>query len=269
MLSYITSLLTSVWTFVSLDQAFYNVYYGYRLLAVLCIINYISYLILEQILSRTFPKFNDLTYAEKKYTVKNLSKSCVLLYILITLSPMIYNIIFNGVWDNEKVHFYGTLYASTDVTGLLLVPNLAKATKIHHITVWVFSTLNMISNHEINGLHRALIVLGFFSVIPYIVNTYLGLRHLDTPYIKNKIVDIALFSYVNSVIANITLQHLYVFRWVSHFNIFSLIYISLYYLILYDDIKLIKYLYHKYRKGEHVVVVVENPLTNSPRLATL
>ena len=258
------SLLTNVWTFVSFDQAVSNVYYGYRLLAVLCVINYISYLVLERILAGIFPKFNDLTYAERKYTVKNLSKSCVLLYILITLSPTIYNIIFNSIWNNERVHFYGVLYASTDVTGLLLVPNLASATKVHHITVWIFATLNMISNHEINGLHRALIVLGFFSVIPYVVNTYLGLRHLDTPYIKNKIVDIALFSYVNSVIANIVLQHLYVFRWVPHFNIFSLIYISLYYLILYDDIKLIKYLYHKYRKGEQLVVITESPLTDSP-----
>ena len=124
----------------------------------------------------------------KKYTVKNLSKSCLLLYILITLSPTIYDIIFNGVWNNNRVYFYGILYASTDVTGLLVVPNLATATKVHHITVLIFSTLNIISNHEVNGLHRALIVLGFFSVIPYIVNTYLGLRHLETPYIKNKII---------------------------------------------------------------------------------
>ena len=190
------------------------------------------------------------------YTVKNLSKSVVLLVMILLLIPVIYNIIFNGYWDNSKIHFFGTLYTSTDVTGLLFVPQLSSATKIHHRTVWIFGTLNMISNYEENGIHRALVALGFFSGIPYLVNTYLGMRHLETPY-RSKIVDIALYTYVNSVVVNIILQHLYVFRWVP-INAISIIYIILYYLILYDDIKLIQYLYFKYKNPEETIKNKEN-----------
>ena len=172
--------------------------------------------------------------------------------ILVFSTPLIYGIIFNGNWNNNLIHAFGTLYASTDVTGLLIVPNLARATKIHHTTVIIFSTLNMISNHELNGLHRALIVMCFLSAVPYIVNTYLGLRHLETPRIKQKIVDIALYTYVNSVVVNIILQHLYVFRWVP-FSLVSLLYLGLYYLILYDDVQLIKYLYYKYKNPLELV----------------
>jgi hypothetical protein len=136
---------------------------------------------------------------------------------------------------------------STDVTGLLFVPNLSSATKLHHTTVWIFSTLSMISDYTLNGLHRALVVLCFFSAIPYLVNAYLGLRHLNTHmYVKQKIVDIALYTYANSVAVNVVLQHLYVFRWVP-LHIVSFVYLGLYYLILYDDIKLIRYLYYKYK----------------------
>ena len=152
---------------------------------------------------------------------------------------------------------------STDVTGLLLVPNLSTATKIHHRTVWVLSTLNMISDYQVNGLHRALVTLCFFSAIPYLVNTYLGLRHLNTPYIKQKIVDIALYTYANSVAANVVLQHLYVFRWVP-FNGVSVVYLILYYLILYDDIKLVMYLYYKYKNPTELIKQNDDTILTKP-----
>ena len=265
MFSYIFSLITNVWTFVDRSELLTNLYNGYKLLSIFFLINYLNYFLLEKLLSKIKPKFNDLSYADKKYTVKNLSKSCVLLLILIFVSPTIYNIMFNGIWDNYYIYFFGTLYMSTDVTGLLLVPNLALPTKIHHITVWIFSTLNMISNYEVNGLHRALVALGFFSAIPYLVNTYLGLRHLNTPYIKQKIVDISLYTYTNTIIVNAILQHLYIFKWVK-FNIISLLYLSLYYLILFDDIKLVRYLYYKYKYPEDMIIIDNNTISRETSL---
>jgi hypothetical protein len=246
-------LITDVWQFVDSKKILYNLSYGYLLLLIFCCINISLYSILEYILPYYFPKFNNLSYADRKYTVKNLSKSFILSIIMASVGPIIYNIISNGVWDNYYTYLFGTIYMSTDVTGLLIVPNLPLPTKIHHITVWIFCTLNMISNYEVNGLHRALVALGYFSSIPYLVNTYLGLRHLNSTYIKQKIVDISLYTYANTIVVNAILQHLYIFRWVT-FNVISIVYTSLYYLILYDDIKLLRYLYYKYKNPTELII---------------
>ena len=123
-------------------------------------------------------RYRDLSYDRRFYIVKNISKSTMLVLLLLCSTPCIYQGLVWDNWDNNRVHLIGSVYVSTDVTGLLTVPNLATTTKLHHCCVLVLGMVNLLSDYGQEGLHRALISLTYFSMIPYVVNAYLAVRWL-------------------------------------------------------------------------------------------
>lgn len=214
-------------------------------------INYICYLILDNLLKRHSMKYKIIEFHDKRYVVKNLTKSMILLILILAGLPGFWTMIVTGTWNNDLVHTIGTIYVSTDVSGLIFVPRLPKETLIHHTCVVILGTVNVFMDYSVNGLHRALISLTILSMVPYLVNTYLGMRHLEGTTIKRCIVGICLWVYSASVVVNLILQHLYVFYLVPGFlNPWILCkkiaYLAIYYSILNDDIKLIRYLNYKY-----------------------
>ena len=69
---------------------------------------------------------------------------------------------------------------SNDLAGLFAVPNLPQSTKFHHYTtVFLFMLICSISTEE-ETIGRLLVIYTIFSCIPFLVNTYLGLRFFYT-----------------------------------------------------------------------------------------
>ena len=181
------------------------------LMIVLIGVNFTIYNVLDRILMKLSYAYPKLSHANKRYVVKNLSKSGVLLLLLLRTTPALWNMFLYDQWDNALISTIGIVYASTDLTGLLFVPNLPTATIVHHICVMVIATINVFMDYTQEGLHRAFISLTILSMIPYLVNTYLGMRHLEGVELKRWIVKICLWVYSVSVLFNCFLQHAYIF----------------------------------------------------------
>ena len=230
------------------SSGFYsNITYYVGTLCVLFLMNIFMYGCIHTYL-RKYNSYIELIPRDKFYVLKNLCKSFILCMLMIAGTPIVYGVIFNNYWNNAMIHFLGTVYVSTDLTGLITIRRLSMATKIHHACVLIFGFVSVSSDYNEPSIARAMLVLTFFSIIPYSVNGYLGLRYLKQKDIQELVIDLCLYTYVNSVIVNFVFQHLYILYWLSDsYWILRMVYMGLYYLILNDDIKLIKYLYYKFR----------------------
>lgn len=214
------------------------------------LVNYVSYLILDVLLRQKSNNYISIEPENQRYVVKNLTKSAILFGLLISSLPGIWDIFFHNKWDNALIYRLGSIYVSTDLSGLLFVPKLSTATKIHHTCVIVLGLINVLVDYNEPGLHRAFVSLTLLSMIPYLVNTYLGMRYLEGERVKSYILWVCLYVYSASVILNCALQHLYVFYIVPDFSTEQIVtkslYLLIYYFILNDDVKLIRYLNYKY-----------------------
>lgn len=194
--------------------------------------------------------YNKLNYDLKCYTVKNLTKSAILAAIIYwSWDVMIPFLFVHKIWDNRYLTYMGHIYASTDITALIIVPNLSDATIVHHWSVVIFNIFNMYLNYEVPGIHRNLVLLTYFSALPYVVNTRLGLRHLVIDNRQKYIITVIAFViYSISIILNFIFQvygFIYDAIWVDLWIPINLLYLLLYKNILSDDYVLLKYLYHK------------------------
>jgi hypothetical protein len=235
------------WVFLPLSDMIFKIVGHLMILAVMVGFNRLSYAVMDIYFTYTTKEYGQLEKYQKLYVVKNLTKSFILFLIVMLSLPWMVDIILYDTWNNTIMHFIGTLYVSTDLSGLLFVPNLVTRTKIHHIIVCLIGFCNLFTNYNEIGLHRALLTLTYMSAIPYMVNAYLGLRHLNQDEMKRTIVDVTLYIYGLSVVVNFLIQHLYIFVWISGFSLIKVIYLLKYYLILYDDLKLVQYLFYKYK----------------------
>jgi hypothetical protein len=189
--------------------------------------------------------YKKLEYHQKCYMVKNLSKSIILLTFLVSGIRMLFNGLVYQEYNDYWMTIYGSVYVSTDFTGLLVVPNLHMTTIIHHICVILFGVINLLVNFDENGFHRVLLPLTAFSCVPYIVNFYLAHRWCPLPFKGDYLIKFCFWIYSISIIFNFIYQHYFVFYLYGD-HPFHYIYLFLYYwAILRDDIKLLQYLLYK------------------------
>lgn len=110
------------------------------------------------------------------YVTKNLTKSAVLM----ALSPVSAYVSLEGWhggrWHTDTIQTIGAIYASQDIAGLLVVPNLPLTTKVHHASVFALSLMNLAMDYRTPTIWRAAVINGSFSCFSYIVNGYLGTR---------------------------------------------------------------------------------------------
>ena len=178
---------------------------------------------------------------KRRYVVKNLWKSCMLAVILITSSIAFVDGFFNGIWSNLNFLVWGTLYVALDLSGLIYVRGLPAATKLHHTVVCILGTLNAFADYNVPGYYRSILIYTYFSILPFIVNFYLGYRYLEHNTERCKLV--ARFSYIVyglSLTLNISSQ--LIFFYYEPFNWTILFYMTMYSVIMNDDIKLISFL---------------------------
>lgn len=213
------------------------------LLSLTFIGNGFGYLFYYLILNQWNKSFRGLKYEKKLYVMKNLTKSSFLTFLTLYTTPNLYQIYQTGIWDNELITFMGHIYVSTDIAGLFFVPNLPQATKIHHTVVFFFGMANILVDYNQPGIHRALITLTYFSIIPYIVNTLLGSRYLGFPLVNRWLAIFASILYGICITLNCIIQHVYIFYLSDDWWVMRLTYLILYHLIFWDDRNLMKWLF--------------------------
>lgn len=178
---------------------------------------------------------------KRKYIIKNIWKSFILLIILIGSTIQFLDGFINNVWSNLSFKTWGTIYVALDLSGLIYVKGLPIATVIHHIVVNILGVVNAQTDYNLPGYYRSIIIYTYFSIIPFLVNFYLGYRYLDTnEYRKKKLAYYAYRLYQVSLFLNIISQFVFFIAEPYHYSI--AFYFVLYCLILNDDIKLILFL---------------------------
>jgi hypothetical protein len=178
---------------------------------------------------------------KRKYIIKNIWKSFILLIILIGASIQFLDGFINNVWSNLSFKTWGTVYVALDLSGLIYVKGLPIATVIHHVVVNILGFVNAQTDYNLPGYYRSILIYTYFYIIPFLVNFYLGYRYLDTnEYRKKKLAYYAYRLYQISLFLNIFSQIIFFITEPFHYSI--VFYFVLYCLILNDDIKLILFL---------------------------
>lgn len=182
-----------------------------------------------------------LSSYKRKYITKNIWKSFILLIILIGASIQFIDGFINNVWSNLSFKTWGTIYVALDLSGLIYVRGLPLATVIHHVVVNILGIVNAQTDYNLPGYYRSILIYTYFSIVPFLVNFYLGYRYLDTnEYRKKKLAYYAYKIYQISLLLNLLCQFIFFMREPFHYSI--ILYFVLYCLILNDDIKLIIFL---------------------------
>jgi hypothetical protein len=219
-------------------------YYLFSLFILVYLHQYV-YLLGDQMLFKYYIKNDEIldkfSLYKRRYIIKNLWKSGVLALILLTTSLSIVDGFFFQLWSPTVFLFWGTIYVSLDLSGLVYVRGLPIATKIHHIVVCILGTLNSITDYNMPGYYRSILIYTYFSIVPFIVNFYLGYRYLETNDNRRKMVGyLSFYIYLFSLICNIISQ--IVFFYMQPFQWSILFYIAMFTMIINDDIKLIQFL---------------------------
>ena len=178
---------------------------------------------------------------KRRYIVKNLWKSSMLALIILTGTIGFIDGFFNQIWSNLTFLVWGTLYVALDLSGLVYVRGLPVATKVHHTVVCILGTLNAFADYNVPGYYRSILIYTYFSIVPFIVNFYLGYRYLEVDNDRRKLVARASYViYGLSLATNICCQLVFFnsepFQWTILF------YFAMYCMIINDDIKLIRFL---------------------------
>lgn len=182
-----------------------------------------------------------LTFYKRRYIIKNLWKSSMLALIMISGTISFIDGFFSNIWSNLNFFVWGTFYVSLDLSGLVYVRGLPIATKVHHLVVCILGTLNAVADYNVPGYYRSILIYTYFSIVPFIVNFYLGYRYLEINESRRKAVSkVSYYIYSFSLILNICCQVLFFYNEI--FSLSILFYIVMFALIINDDIKLIRFL---------------------------
>ena len=167
-----------------------------------------------------------------RYITKNIVKS-IILFVL-----FVYTIFVND-WSNENIYNYGIIYASHDILSLIMYCNILSMTTIlHHVAVLVLSILNLFNNYEIYNVWHGLVLYCLLSASTFYINLFLGLRFLinrrSSIIISKKIYTF----YLTTCLIN------WFYQIYNIYYFFNIYYLFLILFIVYDDIILLKFLYH-------------------------
>jgi hypothetical protein len=157
------------------------------------------------------------------------------------------------------------LYVLTDSVALFMVPKLPKSTIVHHyISVFfAFMTWSWDLGTDIKVVHL-IFIYGMFSTLSYLVNFFLAMRVLLTDISSTQalfldlVCGCALIIYLLSCIGNWIFHLVWLTRFVVDHRITLevLLYCSILYFVIRDDIILIKWLWSRF--SQRVI-----PVTNS------
>tara|TARA_B110001469_G_C9624707_1_gene311690 strand:+ start:75 stop:833 length:759 start_codon:yes stop_codon:yes gene_type:complete len=229
-------------------------YYGFFIF--LSFLVYKSYEPMKLLLNNN-DKFRNYNIEKQNYIIKNFIKSIVMSIIFIFMIFIFIPNLFKNKWNDSHNRLVGAFYVSNDLAGLIAVKNLPLSTKVHHYTtVFLYTIICIISTEEEENIGRLIVVYTIFSCIPFLVNSYLGLRFFYTrEKIKNendrkinKIIDLnrilAFYIYIVCCILNWSYHIIFLLNIIKlgGFSFTYLVYYGLLYPIINDDIILLTWL---------------------------
>lgn len=190
------------------------------------IFNNLGYIILDQNFRYIYSR-NRL-----RYISKNIIKS-IILFIL-----FLYSIIVNN-WNNDNIYNYGIVYASHDILSLIMYHDiLSNTTKLHHLAVLILSILNLYNNYENYNVWHGLVLYCLLSASTFYINLFLGLRFLINKNLSIIISKKLFIFYLTTCFIN------WIFQICNLYYFFNIYYFFLILFIVYDDIILLRFMYH-------------------------
>ncbi len=165
------------------------------------------------LLIKSRPSAQNVSLHRLVYSAKNITKAVVLMPIgCVGLVMIAWSIFCNGF---ELPLFWmralGTLYASTDCAGILLMgPRLPMTTLVHHLAVMTIGMANLILNFNHSGVWVSWVFFAVLSSCAWSTNVTLGIRHFADAKSVQKW---ALFSrkiYRVCIVANVVLQTFFI-----------------------------------------------------------
>jgi hypothetical protein len=220
------------------------------------IANFFIYTIYEpfkQKIILAYPKFKTYDQSRQNYIIKNLMKAMALYFISILSIPVIPAFLFNYQKFNIIIQLTGVFYAANDFVGLLKVKKLSFSTKIHHIVSTSLGLSVPMIDFFSSSTARLLMIYTLASCYTYKVNYYLGYRFIneneDLKMIKKKAFNIYLLSFA----CNLSFQYYWLYIHFYDLSIYNIIYYCIITPLIYDDFKLLYWLYKPaYQKEEKI-----------------
>ena len=180
----------------------------------------------------------------KKYRIVNLAKSLLLGLMSFNSFIILINVIFfPGDVDYLLIEVFAALYASIDMAALLYNTKNHPSTNIHHVTVQFFYFYIAYYDFAMINLVRPIVAYACYSVFAYLVNGRLSIRNLGFNYEK-EVNDLSLLIYANTSFLNWITQFYLIFFATPELPFFytKIVYLFLVFVIVNDDIFLMKYL---------------------------
>ena len=208
-----------------------------------------------------FYKLTDFAYSKnefylqlkpdrKTYFQKNIVKTSALICISIYGSITLYDGFINDNWNNTQFYRIGFAYAALDVLGLITVKNLPMNSKIHHISTFIFSCMNSRVDYSQKTFWVGLPIYCILSCYAFGVNLFLALRLIKSLKNLKSLILFNIISYSGLLLTNWLYQvyNIYAtigwnFTWDAYFFVGLVIFIA------NDDIKLVKFLVHHWKKA--------------------
>ena len=176
----------------------------------------------------------------------------VLLIIILLMNDLFIPSIY-GEFKNREANLFSSAYVANDFIGLLVVPNLPRSTKFHHIVTTSLLLYSYTIDFTEENVGRWMFIYTLMSTFTFLVNTYLGLRFIETPKdsMINRLIDniriLAYYIYLTSCIINWIIHILLTSQKVYNFDLqlSYILYLFLLIPIINDDLILLNWLYNK------------------------
>lgn len=219
-------------------------------------INFANYLFFCTITYYSYSNINSLSVTDNlnednnkilsvRYVQVNYMKSLFLMLASPIVIYTIYCICVLSVVPYVSTIILGGLYAALDMSALVYNPVCHKSTYIHHVSVQFLYYYCVYYNWLFNSLASTITLYACFSTLSYLVNYRLSIRESNNKY-ENIVNDTSFVIYFTNSILNWIVQIYFIIFYFSTFLdhwIFKLLYIFSIFMIINDDIFLMKYLY--------------------------
>jgi len=207
-----------------------------------------SYFTFHFYLEKYSSSYKSVESEKQFYVLSNLIKSATLLSYTPLAAVVLYNTMVYDEWDTTKIRNLGCMYCIPDFVSLFLVKKMSNTTILHHLAVCVFNAVSMFNDYQEENVCRLMVVYAVFSTFAYLVNLLLASRFLGIPkWLARYMSAGALFIYAGCCGINWTWQAYYSMRlWGYNKNNWPLYaYLALIFLVVYDDLVLMKWLWYK------------------------
>ena len=221
--------------------------YSYLILSyyfIACFLINSLYNYLQENMSLIYPKFNNYDINRKNYIIKNIIKSNIL-YILSILSiPLSIAYQYGKPEVNTIIQFSGMFYVANDSMGLFKVENLGPATTLHHIISTTIGLLVPMIDFYDSSTAQLLVIYTLSASYAYNVNYYLGIRFLKE---RNETVELkwnSFMIYLMLCVCNFGYHGYWLYTNLYNLSSCNIAYYTIITPLIYDDYKLLSFLYN-------------------------